>query len=56
MKPAVKSKKLATILALLVGGFALWWYLSPFWWLGVIMGLVAVSAVVIALFAVTRKK
>ena len=41
MKPAVKSKKLAAITALVVGGFALWWYFSPFWWLGVIMGLVA---------------
>ena len=41
MKPAVKSKKLAMITALVVGGFTLWWYFSPFWWLGVIMGLVA---------------
>jgi ferredoxin-type protein NapH len=41
MKPAVKSKKLAMFLALIVGGFALWWYFRPFWWLGVIMALVA---------------
>jgi len=55
MKPAVKSKKLATILALLVGGFAFWWYFKPFpvsgewydfyknisFWLGLVMGLLA---------------
>lgn len=55
MKPAVKSRRLAIIMALLVGGFAFWWYFKPLpflgewyefyknlsFWLGVIMGLVS---------------
>ncbi len=39
MKPAVSSKKKAVILGVLVGVFALWWYSSPYLWLGVVMGL-----------------
>ena len=39
MKPAVKSRKIAALLSLIVGGFAFWWYLRPFWWLGIIMAL-----------------
>jgi polyferredoxin len=37
MKPAVSSNKWAIPAAALVGGFALWWYLHPFPWLGAIM-------------------
>lgn len=37
MKPAVGTKRSAILIALLVGGFALWWYFRPFPWLGVIM-------------------
>ena len=41
MKPAVRSKKLATLMALFVGGFAFWWYFDPYLWLGAVMGLIA---------------
>lgn len=41
MKPAVRSKKLATLMALFVGGFAFWWYFDPYPWLGAVMGLIA---------------
>lgn len=39
MKPAVNSKKKAVILGVLVGVFTLWWYSSPFFWVGAAMGL-----------------
>ena len=39
MKPAVNSKKKAIILGGMVGLFALWWYYTPFPWLGIVMGL-----------------
>ena len=39
MKPAVNSKKKAIILGGLVGLLALWWYYTPFPWLGIVMGL-----------------
>ncbi len=45
MKPAVSSKKRALIPAILVGGFALYWYFVPFVWFGVIMGLLSGAAV-----------
>ena len=45
MKPAVSSKKRALIPAILVGGFALYWYFQPFVWFGVIMGLLSGAAV-----------
>jgi polyferredoxin len=41
MKPAVSSNKWAAFLALLVSGFALWWYWKPFIWLGVIMAVLS---------------
>ncbi len=41
MKPAVSSRKKAIIPAALVGVFALWWYFSPYPWLGAGMGLFA---------------
>ncbi|MDO8716230.1 MAG: 4Fe-4S binding protein [Dehalococcoidales bacterium] len=39
MKPAVNSKKKAIILGGLVGLAALWWYYTPYPWLGIVMGL-----------------
>ncbi len=39
MKPAVNSRKKAIILGVLVGLFTFWWYLTPFPWLGIVMGL-----------------
>lgn len=45
MKPAVNSKKLAIIPALVVGGFSFYWYFNPFPWLGVIMGIIFGSLV-----------
>ena len=41
MKPATNSRKKAAGLGVLVGGFALWWYSSPYLWLGIIVGLFA---------------
>jgi polyferredoxin len=41
MKPAVSSKKKALLPAILVGGFALYWYFVPFIWFGVFMGLIS---------------
>ncbi len=41
MKPAVRSNKQAILMAFLVGGFALWWYIKPFPWLGVVMALIS---------------
>lgn len=38
MKPAVNSKTKAIILALVVAAFSFWWYKSPFFYLGPIMG------------------
>ncbi|MHA2066105.1 MAG: 4Fe-4S binding protein, partial [Candidatus Thorarchaeota archaeon] len=40
MKPAVSSKKTALLPAILVGGFALYWYFVPFVWLGIIMAII----------------
>lgn len=43
MKPAVSSNKWSIIPALLVGGFALWWYYKPFPWLGAIMAVLSAA-------------
>jgi len=43
MIPAVSSRNKAIILGILVGGFVFWWYISPFPWLGAVMGLLAGS-------------
>lgn len=53
MKPALGSKKLAMAIALLVGGFAFWWYLKPFIWLGMAMGVLA--ALFVYFILTTRK-
>ncbi len=53
MKPAVSSSKQAILMALLVGGFALWWYFIPFPWLGSIM---AVLSGVFTYFILTTKR
>ncbi len=45
MKPATRSKKMAIIPALVVGGFSFYWYFDPFPWLGVIMGVIFGSLV-----------
>lgn len=41
MKPATNSRIKAAGLGALVGGFALWWYLTPYLWLGIIVGIFA---------------
>lgn len=38
---SLSSMRKTIILSTLIGGFVLWWYLSPFVWLGVVMGLLA---------------
>jgi ferredoxin-type protein NapH len=53
LKPAVSSKIIAVILALLVGGFTLWWYFNPYPWVGVIM---AVLGVVFIYFVLTTRR
>jgi len=39
VKPAVESKRMAVIGALLVGGFGIYWYYIPYPWLGIAVGL-----------------
>ena len=51
MKPAVSSKRKALLPAILVGGFALYWYFVPFVWFGVIMGLLSGALVYFLLLA-----
>jgi polyferredoxin len=53
MKPAASSKKLAIVMALVVGGFALWWYFKPFLWLGIIL---AVLSGIFTYFLLTTKR
>ncbi|NLE89521.1 MAG: 4Fe-4S binding protein [Dehalococcoidales bacterium] len=53
MRPAISSKIQALIIALAAGGFTVWWYFSPFPWLGIVMGILG-SAFIYLILTTTR--